>query len=183
MDIRAYIKNGFEVYYERYNQVSEEGFCRWMCPDVPEEMKVVDIDGEWSVWRMIPSTVTEEDIQALEKEFGLHFPEWYKAFISTYHHYFGVIPDQSIEDPLNNVRDMFNPTLCSLGYLPFSWDTEYGKIICIDLNNNADEDNCAIYEIEHEILFDDGADIQSSLDYLYPNFKAYFDDTFLESNK
>ncbi|KOP80948.1 hypothetical protein AMS59_00420 [Lysinibacillus sp. FJAT-14745] len=179
MDIRAYIKNGFEVYYERYNQVSEEGFCRWMRPDVPEEMKVVDIDAEWSVWRMIPSAVTEEDIQTLEKEFGLNFPEWYKAFISTYHHYFDVIPEQSVKEPLNNVRDMYNPSLCSLGYLPFSWDEEYGKIFCIDLKND-NEENCAIYEIEHEILFDDEADIQASLDYLYPNFKAYFDDTFLQ---
>ncbi|MGY3185811.1 SMI1/KNR4 family protein [Lysinibacillus sp. TE18511] len=180
MNIREYIKKGFEVYYEHYNQVSEDGFCRWMRPDVPVEMKLADIDEEWSRWKMVPSVVTEDDIQALEKEFGLPFPEWYKAFISTYHHYFDVIPEQSVDEPLNNVRDMYNPSLCSLGYLPFSWDEEYGKIICIDLNDNADEETCAIYEIDHEILFDDNADIQASLDYLYPNFKAYFDDTFLK---
>ncbi|WP_330895935.1 hypothetical protein [Brevibacillus brevis] len=46
MDRKEYIKNAFEAYYARYNQVTEEGFCRWMRPDVPDVMKVADIDEE-----------------------------------------------------------------------------------------------------------------------------------------
>jgi len=46
--------------------------------------------------------------------------------------------------------------------------------------NLEDEESCVIYAIDHDILFDENVDIQSSLTFLYPNFKAYFDHTFLE---
>lgn len=180
INIRLYIENGFRAYYDRYYHISDEGFCRWMRPDVPDEMKVMDIDGEWSVWKLIPSQVTEQDIQGLEKEFGLKFPQWYKVFISTYAHYFDHIPEQDLHNPLDNIRDMYNPSLCHLGYLPFCWDAEYGHIFCIDVNHLEDEESCAIYAIDHDILFNEGVDIQASLEYLYPNFNAYFDHTFLE---
>lgn len=186
MDRKEYIKNAFEAYYARYNQVTEEGFCRWMRPDVPDVMKVADIDEEWSRWKLVPSTVSQEDVAALEEEFGLNFPEWYKAFISTYHHYFDVIPEQGIDEPFDRIRDMYNPLLCKLGYLPFSWDTEYGKIRCIDLQESPDEEKFGIYEIDHEILFEmdeentERNELKDSLIFLYPNFKTYFDHTFLE---
>ncbi len=81
---------------------------------------------------------------------------------------------------------MYNPLLCRLGYLPFSWDTEYGKIRCIDLQESPDEEKCGIYEIDHEILFEmdeentERNELKESLIFLYPNFKTYFDHTFLE---
>ena len=185
MDIRGYIQQGFEAYYDRYNQVTEEGFCRWMRPGVPDEMKVADCDEEWSRWKLVPSIVSKDDVHGLEKEFGLVFPAWYKAFISTYHHYFDVVPEQGIDEPLDHIKNMYNPLLCRLGYLPFSWDTEYGSIICLDLNESPDEENHAIYQIDHEILFDfdeentERDQLKESLTWLYPNFKAYFEHTFL----
>ncbi|MNW25743.1 hypothetical protein D3C74_24930 [compost metagenome] len=190
-NIRDYVKQGLEVYYERYNYMIEDDFCRWMHPDVPDEMKVQDgtmsSDQDWARWRIIPSTVTQEDIAGLEQEFGLTFPTWYQAFISTYHHFFDIVPSQGVDDPLSDIRNMYNPVLCKLGYLPFAWDAEYGKIRCIDLSAAPDEDQCAVYEIEHEILFDldelvaERNILQDHLVHLYPNFKAYFDHTFLES--
>lgn len=39
--------------------------------------------------------------------------------------------------PLANIRDMYIPSLCLLGYPPFTWDSEYGKIWCIDVNEDA----------------------------------------------
>jgi len=187
MDIRDYIKVGFEAHYNRYNQGE---FSRWMHPDVPVQMRIEeDSEEEWSQWKLVPSTVSNQDIINLEQEFGLRFPEWYKAFISTYHHYFDNIPQQSITEPLDDIKNMFNPILCRLHYLPFCWDSEYGKIYCIDLNQLPDEMSCAIYQIEHEILFDldettaGPAELQASLELLYPNFKSYFDQTFLANDE
>ncbi|WP_339324605.1 SMI1/KNR4 family protein [Paenibacillus sp. FSL W8-0194] len=186
MNIRDYIKSGFEAYYDRHSEVGEDGFCVWMRPGVPAPMKADDSQEEWSVWKLVPSTVSAEDISALEKEFGLTFPEWYKAFISTYHHYFDDIPEQDTNEPLKNIRDMYNPLLCRLGYLPFAWDAEYGCIWCIDVGSGPDEDQQAIYEIDHEILFGmdevhtDRKQLQEHLALLYPNFKAYFDHHFVE---
>ncbi|SYX83913.1 conserved protein of unknown function [Paenibacillus alvei] len=183
LDKRDYIKKGFEAYYRRYDQVTEYGFGRWMGPDVPGEMKATDSNEEWSIWRLVPSTVTDGDICALEKEFGLDFPEWYQAFISTYHHYFDIVPAQPVDEPLRSIQDMYNPLLCKWGYLPFAWDSEYGHILCMDLTG-PDEEHYAIYEIDHEILFDfdeekTGRDqLKASMRFLYPNFKSFFDDAF-----
>ncbi|GAA3406181.1 hypothetical protein GCM10020370_32240 [Paenibacillus hodogayensis] len=42
MDLREYVKTGFETYYARFSQVTEQGFCRWMRPDIPDDMKVTE---------------------------------------------------------------------------------------------------------------------------------------------
>jgi hypothetical protein len=159
-----------------------------MRPGVPDDMKEAALgDGEWSIWKLIPSTVSEEDIEGLEEEFGLQFPQWYKAFISTYFHYFDSAPSQPSDDPLDEIEGMHNPLLCKFGYLPFTWDSNDAYILCIDLNGGANEEEYAIVQIDHDILFDfeesttEHAELKEAMEFLYPNFKAWFDHTFLES--
>ncbi|GAA3406183.1 hypothetical protein ACFFNY_25455 [Paenibacillus hodogayensis] len=88
---------------------------------------------------------------------------------------------------MTGIQNMYNPLLCRLGYLPFTWDSEYGCILCIDLKGSADKEPGAIYEIDHDILFGfdedrtERRDLERSLVYVYPDFKTYFDHTFLET--
>ncbi|MDR9854225.1 hypothetical protein RJP21_11490 [Paenibacillus sp. VCA1] len=54
------------------------------------------------------------------------------------------------------------------------------------MGGGPDGEQQAIYEIDHEILFDldevhtERKKLQEHLVFLYPNFKAYFDHNFLE---
>lgn len=123
---------------------------------VPELMETGDIiDSEYVKWKLIESTVSDNDIKELEKEFGLEFPETFKLLLGSYFHLFDeCIFSMPSDNPFSGIRDMFNPILCKFNFLPFAWDKEFGKIRCINLRPMPNEEFCRVYEIDHEILFD-----------------------------
>lgn len=113
-----------------------------------------DPNEEWKVWKLIPSTATEQDVENLEKTIGTKLPQCLKAFLTVYHHYFDApIGENPISAPFEAVLDAWNPLLVKHGYLPFTWDEEGYYIRCIDLANMPNEEQCGIYQIDHEILF------------------------------
>lgn len=144
------IKDFFEKYYEK-NEILT------ILPDVPKEMLASedDKDEEWRKWKLVPSTINDEDIEKLEKNIGVSFPNILKIFITTYFHLFDEgIGRNPIDEPFWAIENAWNPILVKAGYLPFTWDREGYFIRCIDLANMPDEDKCKICQIDHEILFD-----------------------------
>lgn len=152
----AFMKEFFEKYYDRLYHKDK---ILVTLPNVPEDM-VADLpsddeDGEWRVWKLVPSTVTEQQLAALEGEFGVTFPEVIKAFLSVVHHLFEEpIGRNSTEEPFAGMKNAYNPHLTANGYLPFSWDGEHYFIRCVDLANMPDEERCPVVELDHETLFD-----------------------------
>ena len=43
-----------------------------------------DPDEEWKVWKLIPSTVTDQDIEKLETDIGAKLPRCLRAFLSPF---------------------------------------------------------------------------------------------------
>lgn len=150
-------KKFIKEYFEKlYKQLEDKEPILLKRPDLPEEMSVEgtkDGDG-WAVWRLIPSTVTDEDIAKEEEGFGVKFPNLLKAFISTYHHAFDMLGDNYPDDPFEGLDNAFNPQLAANNYLPFGWDEDGYFIRCIDLNADSDGDNCPVVQFDHEELFD-----------------------------
>lgn len=147
------MKDYFEKLYEKLS--TEMPIALGMC-DLPEDMLAdgADPDEEWNTWKLIPSTVTEEDIAKYEAQYGLSFPNCIRAFLQTYHHCFDFIGRNMPDDPFFNLDNTFNPHLAANGYLPFSFDLEGYFIRCIDLSANEDEDKCPVVQFPHEELFD-----------------------------
>lgn len=151
-----FMKDFFENYYNCLHEKSEMAV---MLPGVPEDM-IADAQpdgnhGEWRVWKLVPSTVTEHEIAALEADFALVFPEGVKAFLSTYHHLFEEpIGRNSTAKKFYGIKQAFNPHLAANGFLPLTWDKLHYFIRCIDLSLMPDEERCPVLEIDHETLFD-----------------------------
>ena len=152
-EAKVFMKEYFE---KLYKQLEDKEPILLKRPGLPDEMTVEGTkngDG-WSVWKLIPSTVTDEDIAKEEEGFGLKFPNLLKAYLSTYHHAFDILGDNYPDDPFEALDNAFNPQLAKNGYLPFGWDEEGFFIRCIDLNSDSDGDCCPVVQFDHEELFD-----------------------------
>ena len=118
--------------------------------DIPPEMK----DGR--SWKVMESTLTEQDIEKLEKEFDLMFPEEYKNYLMAAAHMFtnltGNFDNFFFEDNVNvllkilpqpykaelkYIKENFinNKILVKEGYIPLGEFDEDGYL-CIDLKNS-----------------------------------------------
>lgn len=137
---------------------------------------------EWKHWKMIPSTLTDEDFTALEEEIEIKIPNILRLFLSTYHHYFeNPIGRNPVDQPFQSLHYAYNPILIQANYLPFTWDEDGYFIRCICLDNMPNETTCPIYEIDHEILFnfdEDDEDIQKEdiakhMHFVAENFESY----------
>jgi len=188
---KAYMKDFFERYYKLLHN---RDIVFLTLPNVPHEMRadVADSDDEWNVWKLIPSTITNDELDAIEVKYGLKLPIMVRAFLSTYHHLF--------EDPIGRnglgsnkllaFDNTYNPHLTANAFLPFAWDRDNYFIRCIDLTNMPNEDKCPVLEIDHEYMFDvtfaaeDKGEIATRkqlMQYMRPvsdNFKQYLEHVY-----
>lgn len=153
-----FMKEYFEKFYKRYADLDP---VLVKSPGLPEAMRAdgeaPDKDG-WCMWKLVPSTVTDEDITGREEKYSLKFPNALKAFLTVYHHDFcSPIGQNRFDKPLQGFDHAHNPHLTANGYLPFTWDKDGYYIICIDLNapnSDTDGDSCPIVQFDHEVFFD-----------------------------
>lgn len=177
----AFMKNGLEALYREFEQA--DPIYLKSC-DVPEEMRAGPLDGDgWCKWKLIPSPVTAEDLDALEKEIGCAFPSLLRTFLSTCCHNFDStdLGRQLPDKPFHAMKVAWNPDLVRAGFLPFGWDADAAFIRCIDLANLPDEDRCPVVQIDHEVLFDGDTDREALLPHMEPvaeNFQAFLEDIF-----
>ena len=125
--MRSFMQDFFEQYYQRLGQ---DGDGIALLRPLEESDRAMwredaDPDEEWKVWKLIPSTVTDQDIEKLETDIGAKLPRCLRAFLTVYHHYFdGPVGVNPISAPFEAVRNAWNPLLVKHGYLPFTWDDD-----------------------------------------------------------
>lgn len=181
---RQFMKDFFERYYKKLAQ-EEDGIAIIRPLDVADRAmwrEDADPKEEWKAWKLIPSVVTEQDIKRLEQSIGVKLPECIQAFLTVYHHYFeDPIGKNPISAPFKGFLNAWNPLLVKFGYLPFTWDDGGFYIRCIDLTNMPNEEQCGVYQIDHEILFsmDEDAvqkeEIVQNMEYLSQNLFTYLE--------
>ena len=181
---RQFMKDFFERYYKKLAQ-EEDGIAIIRPLDVTDRAmwrEDADPKEEWKAWKLIPSVVTEQDIKRLEQSIGVKLPECIQAFLTVYHHYFEEpIGKNPISAPFKCFLNAWNPLLVKFGYLPFTWDDGGFYIRCIDLTNMPNEEQCGVYQIDHEILFsmDEDAvqkeEIVQNMEYLSQNLFTYLE--------
>lgn len=150
---KEFMRGFFEKLYKKLENEKPILLKRLGLPDEMTVEGTKDGDG-WAVWKLIPSTVTDDDIAGEEEGFGLKFPNLLKAFLSTYHHCFDEFGSNMPDDPFEALDNAFNPQLTANNYLPFAWDEEGYFIRCIDLSADSDSDSCPVVQFDHEELLD-----------------------------
>jgi len=133
---------------------------------VPPDMQAGPVDEEgWVEWRVLPSTLQESDVVAVEAEFGVRFPPVFRAYLLARFHLFDQVRsrrhDQLIfmtDVPsgrrLRKLRDeirTWNPLLAA-GFVPFAeWGDGWGPM-CFDSSRRAADGDCPVVWIDRERL-------------------------------
>ena len=132
----------------------------------------IDKDG-WVEWRVLPSTLTEEDVDALEAGFGVRFPRVFRAYLLARLQLFDQVlsrrhgAEPAVQqvlmthvpstDPLGALRSRLQgwKPLIGAGFIPFAeWGDGWGPI-CFDSNRRAaGDDDCPLVWLDHEVLHD-----------------------------
>ncbi|MDE7476846.1 MAG: hypothetical protein K2M91_02680 [Lachnospiraceae bacterium] len=189
-ECEKYMKNFFEQYYNKLSQ-NEIRIIRPL-EEIDKEMWSDDADPskEWKKWKLVPAEIDEQEILELEEELSVKLPLSLRAFLTVYHHFFEYpIGENPISDPFESIWNAWNPVLVKFGYLPFTWDQEGYFIRCIKLEKMPDEEQCGIYQIDHEILFDfdedtvEKRDIDENMGFVSHNLFTYLDEILNDRDK
>jgi hypothetical protein len=166
---------------------------------VPPDMQVGEVDEEgWVDWRMIPSTLRESDVAAVEREFGVAFPPLFRAYLLARHHLFDgfhsrrhdqlvSLPELPSHAPLRRLRNELKGSgpLVAAGLIAFGvWGDGWGPV-CFDDHARAADGDCPVVWADHEELTTLGeercrvrAEVQPLLEPLYGSFREMLADLF-----
>jgi hypothetical protein len=126
---------------------------------VPAAMAVDEPDVEGCVgWRMLPSGVTEADVEDLERGLPGPLPPLFRAYL-TARHTLGMdwfdLPDLPPDDALGGVRRALAawPGLAAAGYVPFTDDAAGGLgPLCFDAARRLPDGDCPVVLFDREDL-------------------------------
>jgi len=139
---------------------------------VPREMQVgaVNADG-WVEWRVLPSTLNEDDVTAFEKEFGVQLPPVFRAYLLARFQLFDQLRSRRYDQqifmtdtpagkPLRPLRTLISSwrPLIDAGFVPFAqWGDGWGPM-CFDSARRAADGECPVVWMDHEALVPLGAE-------------------------
>lgn len=148
---------------------------------------------QFNPWPLLPSTVTEADLDREEQKLGISFPPLFRAFLSTYFHRFGtdthaLVPDQPPDGPFSGLESVFQPVLARHSYLPFAYDECSDLLVCLDVQSLTGDADGPVVGIGLEYLesLPESAISRDTLEAhcepISPTFQHYLMETFSLQN-
>ncbi|WP_322903781.1 SMI1/KNR4 family protein [Paenibacillus campi] len=131
-------------------------------------------DDDWAVWKPIPSSITNAQIEQLEQECKLQLPLRYRAFLQACHLLDWELPNRLTADGYaGGCRSFIFPTLDTAhglsavkrmlqewsvfhdtGYIPFAIGEDGQGIVCFDTAMLMDNGDCPIVWILLDTLYE-----------------------------
>ena len=162
---------------------------------VPPAMSDGEIDSEgWVTWKVIDSSVSEADLNAIEREFGFTLPPYFAGYLRACCHLLDQVHCRSFDEqqvlmpscPSDAPLAKLHQTLTALQplinarYVPFAeWGDGWGPV-CMDVTTSSNEtDDYPIVWFDHEEILPMGED--GCAQPLFPSFKAMFMEIYGDS--
>jgi hypothetical protein len=144
------------------SQLRRLDLMRWP-GKLPEPMQDLSIppSGDWTAWRPVPSTVTDADLDALERETGFAFPPLYREFLQYQHFVSLTETGVRFEHHLCNdwretlrksyFRSWPRERILNVGLLPFGDEAfiDAGPV-CFDIRHRLPDGDCPVVFWDHE---------------------------------
>lgn len=166
---------------------------------VPAAMQVGQIDTwGWVEWRVLPSTLSEDEVTELENKFGIHLPPLFRAYLLARFHLFDQVTSRLHDQlilmtdtpagnplaPLLQLLTAWRPLIDS-GFIPFAeWGDGWGPM-CFDTERRALDGDCPIVWMDHEGLAQLGEEhcrmrkkVLPLTQPLYETFRQFVTDVF-----
>lgn len=157
-----------------------------VAPGVPSDMRCSEPDGEgWCEWKMIPSSVKEADVAALEARLPCRLPPVLRAYLTTYCVLgmdFGefLLPQVPSDKPLAAItRLLMSREPWAAGYVQIA-STVDGDPVCLDVRSPTSDGDFAIVRFNHDLVPRDAWQARDGLEpyagFVAPSFRQFFED-------
>ncbi|MCI1695686.1 SMI1/KNR4 family protein [Aneurinibacillus aneurinilyticus] len=166
---------------------------------VPASMVNGEVDEEGYVaWKMLPSTVTEEEITEIEQGLPARLPPLFRAYLTTQFvldmqiinpPYFFMLPELPADNPFQDIAFTLQAwnLLLITGYIPFAEYQDGWGPVCFDTKQQTVDGDYAIVWFDHEHLLhelDEGdyvsrEKVESYAQTLFPSFRVFMTELFL----
>ena len=133
---------------------------------IPPEMQVGEVNAKgWVEWRILPSTLCDADVAAVESEYGVQFPPLFRAYLLARFQRFSQVhsrrhdqlifmtdtPSRDTLEKLINLLSGWRP-LIDAGFVPFAeWGDGWGPM-CFDAACRKGDGDCPVVWMDHEML-------------------------------
>jgi hypothetical protein len=157
----------------------------------PPEMWAGAVDSDGCVeWRLLPSSLVEPDVAAIEADFRVQFPPLFRAYLLARLHLFSDfrsrnsgytvrVPPMPAGQPLGPLRELMHAwqPLIDAGLVPFAeLGDGYGPV-CFDTTGRAADGDCPVVFLDHEPLVTLGSELcrqrAAVLPHLQPLYGSY----------
>ncbi len=147
---------------ESINQLCSKDSMRRPERQMPKEMIDSEIlpKDDWIGWKPVPSTVTDDDLDGIEKQLGMKFPPLYRTFLKYVHFYelteiglsFCKHPIHKWRSELQKLYEGWDcQRIIGTGLIPFASETNMDAgPVCFDTRNRSSEGDCPIVFWDHE---------------------------------
>jgi hypothetical protein len=171
-----------------FDFMEETGGLFYMADKAPEEMLNGNIpfgDNDMVTWSAINSTVSAQEIEALESFYGHSLPTDYVAFLKHRHFmhlqmggyqiaFFKNLPGRIVDDTKEEIEEYYW-NLIERNYLPFAAMSDYG-VLCFDANKAVPNNDYPVVEFSHEDEYEEVEPHVSSFAELFIEFESHLDD-------
>lgn len=155
---------------------------------VPPVMQVGEVDPDgWVDWRVLPSTLRESEVTALEQEFAVQLPPIFRAYLLARFQLFDqvhserykrliLMTDTPAGRPLKPLRELLHAwrPLIDGGFVPFAqWGDGWGPM-CFDSLKRANDGDCPVVWMDHEALIPLGAERCRHRDVVLPLVQSLY---------
>lgn len=143
------------------DRLRRDGRMRLPLRDMPEEMRdgTIPPANDWIGWKPVPSTVTEAQLDELERGIGLAFPPAYRTFLRTVHFYeltevgvrFERHPVHAWREELSALYDAWWPErILGEGLIPFGEEAfQDAGPVCFDTRRRLPDGDCPVVFWDH----------------------------------
>jgi len=188
-----------ESYYQRAPAIVRRSVASHNPKDhaVPQDMWAGPVNSEgWVDWKLLPSTVTDDDIAELEVRFAVAYPPSFRAYLRARFHCFDQVrsarydqlislPKMQTRDPLYQVRELLAAyrSLIPAQLIAFAeWGDGWGPM-CFDAQRRGGDGECPILWLDHELIpFGQQTIARSKVapleKFLYGSFEELLQDVF-----
>ena len=148
----------------------------------PQAVRVGELNPDgWGEWQMIPSPVSSDDVDRLEREIGVRLPPFYRAFLScrvVLDLDFGdyTLPSIWPRDALVDVRQYLSASVGD-GFVQFGSARGCGDPLCFDMMDPAQDGDCQVVVFNHDFVpsaaWGVRTDLQRYAAVVAPTFRAF----------
>jgi hypothetical protein len=126
---------------------------------VPESMQTGEVEGDWKYWRALKSTVSEQDLEELERLLGVRISKQYQEILQHKHFIELQIGEVSffshpVDSWMSTIRTAVfegypKEFLIEKGYLPFADYSDWG-LLCFRITERNADGEYPVYLWDHE---------------------------------